>query len=171
MDLTHALIMENWIVDGLTVTCSRSWSLCSTYDTLSYSLGDGVKVYGYEFDEESVHGSDISKKPRSGDAELQGTSSAACGFPKESLHMAEGTNVKSRINSWLREILQDSPSVKIIIFHKMGHQSLNFSDLHVWLEKVLEFWDLDEDTPIIDEADNLSDGAVDSRGSLRSKGS
>ena len=162
LDLGYALMMEDWIVDGLMVTSSRPWSLSN--DMPFYSVGDGIRFYGYEFDKGYLRGSDMGTNPGSGGREILGMSSAACA--RKSLNGVEGTNLKSRINSWLRDILLESFTLKIILFRSVGHQSRKFSDLYVWLEEVLELWDLDEAGTIIDEADNLSDGAVDSRGSF-----
>ncbi len=51
------------------------------------------------------------------------------------------------------------------MFHTMKEHTVHFSDKHTWLEKVLNFWDLDEAATRADEPGNFSDGAVDSRGS------
>lgn len=51
------------------------------------------------------------------------------------------------------------------MFHTMKKHGVDLSDMCTWLGKVLEFWEMDEAATKVDEPDDLSDGAVDSRGS------
>lgn len=155
----------------------RPWSIFNPYgDKMKkpcYSLGDGIKVSRYEFDDRCnllfeatrlLHTHDINEKRRLGDGESLGKPSASSIVPEGSLDTAEVTNQKYQINSWLLEVLKNSTTTRIIVFHTMTH-GVNCSDMDTWLEKVLEFWETDEAATKVDEPDNLSDGAVDSRGS------
>ncbi len=179
LDLCTAISEENCIVDGLMVaSVFRPWSLFNIYgDDIRkpcHSLGDGIKVSRYEFDDRCdslfeatslllTH--NTNDKSGLGDAGLPRTSSATPILPKGPLDGAEATKERSRINSWLQEILKSSSTTKIIMFHTMKEHTVHFSDMHTWLENVLKFWDLDEAATRVDEPGSFSDGAVDSRGS------
>ena len=181
LDLYTAFSEEGCIVDGLMVaSIFRPWSLFNIHGDdqkkSCHSLGDGIKVSRYEFDDHCdshyeatrlPRTENTSKEPGLGEVELLRKSAATSIFPKDTLDRAEVTKERSRINSWLQGILKSSPTTKIIMFHTMKEHGVHCSniDMYTWLEKVLDFWDLDEAATMVDEPENPSDGAVDSRGS------
>ncbi|KAL9064400.1 MAG: hypothetical protein Q9161_008912 [Pseudevernia consocians] len=179
LDLYTAFSEEGCIVDGLMVaSIFRPWSLFNIHGDdqkkFCHSLGDGINVSRYEFDDHCdshleatrlPRTENTSKEPGLGEAELLRKSSATSVFPKHTLDRAEVTKERSRINSWLQGMLKSSPTTKIIMFHTMKEHGVHLSDMYTWLEKVLEVWDLDEAATKVDEPENPSDGAVDSRGS------
>ena len=177
--LQAAISEEGCIVDGLMVaSIFRPWSFFNPYgdeiNKLCYSLGDGIKVSRYEFDDRFdslfeaarlLRTHDTTESPGLSGAKLIAKSSVVSRFSKGSLDGTEVTKRSSRINSWLQEILESSSTTKIIMFHTMKNHGVDFSDMYTWVEKVLEFWEMDEAATKVDEPDGLSDGAVDSRGS------
>ena len=178
MGFYNAISEEGCIVDGLMVaSIFRPRSIFNPYgDNMKkpcYSLGDGIKVSRYEFDDRCVsffaatrllHTHDTNEKRGLGDGESLGKPSASSIVPEGCLDTAEITNQRNQINSWLLKILTVSTTTRIIVFHTMTH-GVNCLDMDTWLEKVLEFWETDEAATKVDEPDNSSDGAVDSRGS------
>lgn len=180
LDLQTAISEEGCIVNGLMVaTIFRPWSFFNPYgneiNKLCYSLGDGIKVSRYELDDrfDSLFGStrllrtqETNESPGLSNANLIAKSSAVSVLPKGSLDGAEAMKRSSRVNSWLQEILKSSSTTQIIMFHMMKKHGVDVPDLYTWLEKVLEFWEMDEAATKVDEPDDLSDGAVDSRGSF-----
>ena len=178
MGFYNAISEEGCIIDGLMVaSIFHPWSIFNPYGNNikkpCYSLGDGIKVSRYEFDDRCdslfeatrlLHTHDANEKPGLGKDESRGKPSASFIVPEGSLDTAKVTNQRDQINSWLLEILKNSTTTRIIVFRTMTH-CVNYSDMDTWLEKVLEFWETDEAATKLDEPDNLSDGAVDSRGS------
>ena len=179
VDLCTAISEENCIVDGFVVaSVFCPWSSFNIYcdDTRKpcHSPGDGIRSSEYEFDNRCgpifavsrfLRTHDTNTKPGVKDAVLLRTSSATPILPNMPLDEAEVTKERSRINSWLLEILKSSFTTNIIMFHTMNEHTVHFSDMHTWVENVLKFWDLDEAATRVDEPGSFSDGAVDSRGS------
>ena len=159
LELSAAIRDENCIVDGLMIASGvRLWSISNhcagDMKKPCYSLGNGIKVSRYEFDNRnglafgassSLHPHDRTEEPALGNAEV-----------------AKGRN---RINAWLREVLISSTSMKVIVYHTIGKHSNHSPNMSTWLETTLGLWDLDEAAEKIDGPDNYSDGALDSRGS------
>ena len=171
-----ALSEEACIVDGLMASSFFRPDSCFKNPKMPcYSLGDGIKVSRYEFDglcdslleaTRLLRTDDTNNNPELNDGKLREKSSATSDFLKGSLDRAEMPKERNRINSWLQEILESSSTAKIIMFHMTKQLGVKFSDIYTWLEKVLEFWELDEAATRLDDLEDYSDGAVDSRGSL-----
>lgn len=179
LDLCIALSEEGCIVDGLmAASIFRPWSSSNQYrdgvPRPSYSMGDGLKVSRYEFDDRCdllfettrlLRTPETKKRAGPVEAELLRKSSLNSILPRGPQHTAEAFKERSRINSWLKGILKSSSLFKVIMFHTAEKYGVDFSDIYTWLERVLEFWEVDEAATKVDDLDSLSDGAVDSRGS------
>lgn len=175
LGLYTALSEEACIVDGLMVSSFfRPDSYFRNSTMPCYSLGDGIKVSRYEFNglcdslleaTRLLRTDDTNNNSELNDEKFGEKSSATSGFLKGSLNRAQIPKEGSRINSWLQEILESSFTTKIIMFHTTKQLGVKFSDMHTWLEKVLEFWELDEAASRLDGLESCSDGAVDSRSS------
>lgn len=159
LDLSAAIRDESCIVDGLLVASAvRLWSISNhcagDMKKPYYSLGDGIKVSRYEF------------------ASRNGLAFGASSFlhahkrkEEPALGNAEVARERNRINAWLREVLMSSITIKAIVYHTIGKDSIHSPNMNTWLETTLRLWDLDEAAKEMDGPDNYSDGALDSRGS------
>lgn len=184
LDLFIALSEEGCIVDGLMVaSIFRPWSFLNhSGDDITrscYSLGDGIKVSGCELVDRCHSCSkapkvlpayDTNKHTGLDGAGLLPKSSPTAVLPKGPLDSYKIMKERNPINSWLHQILNDSSTTRIIMFHTMKKHGVNFSNMYTWLGRVLDFWDLDEAARKVHEPDNSSDGAVDSRGSPEIRG-
>ena len=159
LELGAAIRDESCIVDGLMMASAvRLWSISNhcagDMKKPCYSLGDGIKVSRYEFASRNglafgassfLHAHNTTEEPALGNAEV--------------------VRERSRINAWLREVLMSSTTIKVIVYHTLGKDSIHSPNMNTWLETTLGLWDLDEAAKEIDGPDNYSDGALDSRGS------
>ena len=145
LDLYTALFEEACIVDGF-----------YEFDGLCDSFLETTRL---------LRTDDTNKKPELIDEKLPEKSLTTSGFPMEPLDRAEISKERSRINSWLQEILKSSSTTSIIIFYMLDKHGVNSPDMYTWLENVLELWDFDEAATKLDEPESHSDGAVDSRDS------
>lgn len=166
LDLYTALFEEACIVDGVIVSSFfRPSSSVRRSEKQYYSLGDGIKVSRYEFDslcDSFVEATSIV--PTNG-TNMEHEIDNAILPNNSSLSNPEIPKERSRINSWLQEILKSSSTTKTIMFHATSQHGVNSSDMYTWLEKVLEFWEFDEAATRLDNLESCSDGAIDSRGS------
>ena len=77
--------------------------------------------------------------------------------------------MRDSINDWLWDILKCSCTTRIFMRYAMHADSLQVPDMREWLEKVLDYWDKDGTATGRDKPYETSDGALDSRDSLRTR--
>lgn len=179
LELSAAIRDESCIVDGLMIASAvRLWSMSNHcaggMKKPCYSLGDGVKVSRYEFDgrhslacgaSRLLDAYDRTEEPALDDGEELGKPFTTSISASKPLGNAEVAKEGNRINAWLRDILISSFTIKVIVYHTIGKDSIHSPNMNTWLETTLELWELDEAAKKKDGPDNYSDGALDSRGS------
>ena len=150
LDIYNALLAEGCIVDGVMIASTshpRSSINC---------VGDDMTMPCFSSRDSNEFSTD--KKPHL--APLTADS-----LTRLMVTSSKAVNENKRINSWLQQILTNSSTTRTILFHTLKTADLLFSNMSTWLEKVLEFWESDEAATKVDEPENLSEGALDSRGS------
>ena len=149
-DIYNALLAEGCIVDGLMIA-----SISHNRSSIS-CVGDEVTIPYFSSRDSNEFSTD--KKPH---LDLLTAES----LTRLVVTSSKAVNENKRINSWLQQILTSSSTTRTILFHTVKTADLFFSNMNTWLEKVLEFWESDEAANKVDEPENHSEGALDSRGS------